>query len=206
VPYRRRPISPTYPGGDWPDWEVQDQRFVEHRTDVLTFESAPLDHDLRVAGELSADLFASTSGTDCDWIVKLIDVYPENYEVKDSDKESGRGPAPGQYGKSLNGYELTIAAEVMRGRFNQSFENPQPLTPNKVTEFKIPLRGHDHVFVKGHRIMVQVQSTWFPLIDRNPQKFVQNTYQAKSTDYVKAVQRVYFSSTAPSHVVLPVVE
>jgi len=207
VPYRRRPISPTYPGGDWPEWEVQDQRFVEHRTDVLTFESAPLDHDLRAAGEFSADLFASTSGTDSDWVVKLIDVYPENYESKESDnKDEDDKLPPGQYARNLNGYELIIAAEVVRGRFNKSFEHPEPLTVNKVTEFKIPLRSHDHVFVKGHRIMVQVQSTWFPIIDRNPQTFMANIYQAKDTDYVKATQRVYFSSTAPSHVVIPVLQ
>jgi uncharacterized protein len=208
VPYRKRPISPTYPGGDWPQWEVQDQRFVEHRPDVLTFESAPLDHDLRAAGEFSADLFASTSGTDSDWVVKLIDVYPENYDVKPTDHEEDEdkdtGPAPGQYAKSLNGYELMIAAEVVRGRFNKSFERPEPLIANQVTEFKIPLRSHDHVFLKGHRIMVQVQSTWFPLIDRNPQMFVPNIYQAREKDYVKATQRVYFSSTAPSHIALPV--
>jgi len=203
VPYRTRPISPTYPGGDWPEWEVQDQRFVEHRTDVLRFETGPLDHDVRVAGEVSADLFASTSGTDSDWVVKLIDVLPENYEPDEFEKQ---GPAPGQYAKSLNGYELTIAAEVWRGRYNKSFEHPEPLVTNKVTEFKIPLRSHDHVFVKGHRIMVQVQSTWFPLIDRNPQRFVPNIYEAKSADYMKANQRVYVDAKSPSHIVLPVVE
>ncbi|MBV8052972.1 MAG: CocE/NonD family hydrolase, partial [Acidobacteriaceae bacterium] len=164
VPYRKRPISPTYPGGDWPEWEVQDQRFVEHRPDVLTFESAPLDHDLRAAGEFKADLFASTSGTDSDWVVKLIDAYPENYQANEADDaDEEHGPAPGQYAKSMNGYELTIAAEVMRARFRNSFDHPEPLTANKVTEFKIPLRSHDHVFLKGHRIMVQVQSSWFPL-------------------------------------------
>lgn len=204
VPYRQRPISPTYPGGDWPEWEVQDQRFVEHRPDVLTFESATLDDDLRAAGAFSADLFASTSGTDSDWIVKLIDVYPENYEVKDSGKDEG--PAPGQYGRSLNGYELMIAAEVVRGRFNKSFEHPEPLTANEVTEFKVPLRSHDHVFLKGHRIMVQVQSTWFPLIDRNPQRFVPNIYKAKNDDYVKATQRIYCTKESPSHIVLPTLQ
>ncbi len=204
VPYRPRPISPTYPGGDWPYWEAEDQRFVEHRPDVLTFETAPLDHDVRVAGELMADLFASTSGTDSDWIVKLIDVYPENYEPKDLDKEGG--PAPGQYAKSLNGYELTIAGEVMRGRFRRSWSKPEPLVPGKVTEFKIPLRSHDHVFLKGHRIMVQVQSTWFPVIDRNPQHFVPNIYQAKASDYIKVTQRVYCTAEAPSHIVLPVLK
>lgn len=99
-----------------------------------------------------------------------------------------------------------IAAEVVRGRFNKSFEHPEPLMANQITEFRIPLRSHDHVFLKGHRIMVQVQSTWFPVIDRNPQTFVPNIYQAESADYVKATQRVYFSSTAASHVVLPVLK
>jgi len=204
VPYRQRPISPTYPGGDWPYWEVEDQRFVDDRPDVLTFQTAPLDHDVVVTGELVADLFASTSGTDSDWIVKVIDVYPEDHEPKDLDKQGG--PAPGQYEKSLNGYELMIAGEVVRGRFNRSFEQPEPLVANRVTEFKIPLRSHDHVFLKGHRIMVQVQSTWFPVIDRNPQKFVPNIYQAQSSDFVPATQRVYFTQEAPSHIELPVVE
>jgi putative CocE/NonD family hydrolase len=201
VPYRPRPISPTYPGGDWREWEAEDQRFVEHRPDVLTFETAPLDHDVTVAGELMASLFASTSGTDSDFIVKLIDVYPENHDPKDLTKEGG--PKPGEYAKSLNGYELMIAGEVWRGRFNRSFEKPEPLVANRVTEFKIPLRSHDHVFLKGHRIMVQVQSTWFPVIDRNPQKYVPNIYKAEASDYEKATQRVYFSREAPSHIVLP---
>jgi uncharacterized protein len=203
VPYRPRPISPTYPGGDWRNWEVEDQRFVEHRPDVLTFASAPLDHDVVIAGELAADLFASTTGTDSDFIVKLIDVYPEDYDAKGFDKD--RGPAPGEYAKRLNGYELMIASEVWRGRFNKSFERPEPLVANRTTEFKIPLRSHDHVFLKGHRIMVQVQSTWFPLIDRNPQKFVPSIYKAEASDYVRATQRVYFTKDAPSHIVLPIV-
>ncbi len=202
VPYRPRPISPTYPGGDWPDWEAEDQRFVETRPDVLTFETPPLDHDVPIAGELMADLFASTSGTDSDWIVKLIDVYPQNYEPKDFDR--GEGPVPGAYAKSLNGYELMIAGEVMRGRFHDSWEKPEPLVPGRVIEFKIPLRSHDHVFLKGHRIMVQVQSTWFPVIDRNPQRFVPNIYRAAASDYVIATQRVYCTSEARSHIVLPV--
>jgi hypothetical protein len=204
VPYRPRPVSPTYPGGDWREWEAEDQRFVEQRPDVLTFKSAPLDHDVTVAGDLMADLFASTSGTDSDFIVKLIDVYPEDFDTTGFDKE--HGPAPGEYAKKLNGYELMIAGEVWRGRFNRSFETPEPLVANRITEFKIPLRSHDHVFLKGHRIMVQVQSTWFPVIDRNPQKFVPNIYKAEASDYVKATQRVYFTKEAPSRIVLPVVQ
>jgi uncharacterized protein len=202
VPYRKRPISPTYPSGDWRTWEVDDQRFVDHRPDVLTYVSAPLDRDIVVTGALSATLFASTSGTDSDVVVKLIDVYPEDAQKNAWDPE--KGPDPGEYAKSMNGYQLPIAMEVRRGRYLASFERPQPLPANKPVEWKVPLRDHDHVFLKGHRIMVQVQSTWFPLIDRNPQKFVPSIYQAKAEDYVRATQRVYSSPKLPSHITLPV--
>lgn len=203
VPYRQRPISPTYPGGDWRTWEVADQRFVDHRPDVLSFVSAPLDHDLTVTGALSANLFVSTSGTDSDFIVKLIDVYPEN--AVQNPWKPDEGPEPGQYAKSLDGYQLPIAMEVRRGRFNQSYEHPQALVPNQPTKFAVPLRDHDHVFLKGHRLMVQVQSTWFPLIDRNPQTFVPSIYTAKVSDFVSATQRIYCSADLPSHIVLPIV-
>ena len=202
VPYRQRPISPTYPGGDWRTWEVADQRFVDGRPDVLTFTSAPLEHDITVTGEVSADLFASTSGTDSDFIVKLIDVYPENAQKNVWDANAG--PKPGEFAQSLNGYELPIAMEVRRGRYNKSYEKPQALAPNQPSEWRIPLRDHDHVFLKGHRIMVQVQSTWFPVIDRNPQKFVPSIYKATAADYVPATERVYCSPRMPSHIVLPV--
>ena len=118
------------------------------------------------------------------------------------DREAG--PKPGQYAQSLNGYELPIAMEVRRGRYLQSFETPHALTPDAPTEWNIPLRDHDHVFLKGHRIMVQIQSTWFPLIDRNPQKFVPSIYKAIATDFAAATQRIYCSPAMPSHVVLPV--
>ena len=203
VPYRQRPISPTYPGGDWRTWEVADQRFVDHRPDVLSFVSAPLDHDLTIAGDIAADLFASTSGTDSDFVVKLIDVYPE--KVQENSWNADSGPKPGEYAQSLNGYELPIAMEVKRGRYLQSYERPQPLVANRPTEWEIPLRDHDHVFLKGHRLMVQIQSTWFPLIDRNPQKFVPSIYQAKAEDFVPASQRVYCSPKLASHITLPVI-
>lgn len=202
VPYRTRPISPTYPGGDWRTWEVADQRFVDHRPDVLSFVSAPLDHDLVVTGELAADLFASTSGTDSDFIVKLIDIFPENAVKNPWSPEDG--PAPGQYARSLDGYELPIAMEVRRGRFNTSYEHPQPLVANRPTKFVVPLRDRDHVFLKGHRLMVQLQSTWFPLIDRNPQTFVPSIYTAKAEDFVSATQRVFCTPELPSHLVLPI--
>jgi uncharacterized protein len=203
VPYRQRPISPTYPGGDWRTWEVADQRFVDHRPDVLTFTSTPLPQDLTISGEVAASLIASTSGTDSDFVVKLIDVYPENAQSDAWNADAG--PEPGDYSRSLNGYELPIAMEVRRGRYNTSYEQPRPLAANTPIEWKIPLRDRDHVFLRGHRLMVQVQSTWFPLIDRNPQKFVASIYKATPADFVKATQRVYCSASRPSRIVLPVV-
>jgi putative CocE/NonD family hydrolase len=142
-----------------------------------------------LAGEVTAKLFAATTGSDSDWIVKLVDVYPEKVEEK----------------WQLSGYELMIANEVFRGRFRNSFEKPEPITPRVVTPFTIDLHTANHVFKKGHRIMVQVQSTWFPIIDRNPQKFVPNIFEARDTDFVKATQRIYRSKQYPSRVEISVV-
>jgi len=199
VPYRARPISPTYPDPEWRFWEVADQRFVDHRPDVLTFVSEPLDRDVVVTGEIAATLYASTSGTDSDFIVKLIDQYPESGQNSAIDSKSD-----GSYANSMNGYQLPIAMEVRRGRYLHSYEHPEPLVADKPEQWQIPLRDHDHVFLRGHRIMVQVQSTWFPVIDRNPQTFVPSIYQAKSTDYLPATQRIFCSPALPSHLVLPV--
>ena len=184
VPFRQRPISPTYPSLEWRWWEAADQRFVEDRPDVLSWTSAPLQADLTVTGSIAATLMASTSGTDSDFVVKLIDVYPDDAE-----------PAPpptalGNYARSRNGYRLPIAMEVRRGRWLGGFERAQPLVPNRVVAWDVPLRDHDHVFKRGHRIMVQVQSSWFPVIDRNPQKFLANIAKADPADFVKATQRV----------------
>ena len=203
VPYRARPISPTYPAGDWKAWEAADQRFVDNRPDVLSFVSATLDHDVTITGPVAADLFASTSGTDADFIVKLIDVYPQNAQKITWDAEAG--PKPGEYSQSLNGYELPIAMEVRRGRYLKSYEHPQALISGKPEEWQIPLRDRDHVFLKGHRMMVQIQSTWFPLIDRNPQKFVPSIYRAVADDFISATQRVFCSAKMPSHLVLPLI-
>jgi uncharacterized protein len=202
VPYRPRPISPTYTGSDWEDWESGDQRFVDNRPDVLTFVSAPLNHNLTVTGEVSAQVFASTSGSDSDLVVKLIDVFPEDAQKPDW---PGGDPPPGAYGRVLNGYELPIAMEVRRGRFLASFEHPKALTPNKPVLWTVPLRDRDHIFLKGHRIMIQVQSTWFPLIDRNPQTFVPSIFGAKKSDFVKATQKVYTSQKFPSRIILPII-
>ncbi len=189
VPYRHRPIDMTYPDdhpGGWPTWLVEDQRFVDNRPDVLTWQTDELTEDMTVAGSVTAKLFASTTGSDADWIVKLIDVYPEKY--------------PDDW--KLSGYELMIADEVFRGRFRKSFEKPEPITPDAITPFNIDLHTANHVFKKGHRIMVQVQSTWFPIIDRNPQTFVPNIFEAKESDFQKATQRIYRSKEYPSGVVL----
>lgn len=204
VPYRQRPISPTYPRGDWRTWEAADQRFVDHRPDVLSFVSAPLDHDLIVSGALSAELFASTSGTDSDFVVKLIDVFPDDAQKPAWGPEEG--PAPGQYAHSANGYELPIAMEVRRGRYLDSYEHPTALQPNVPRRWDVPLRDHDHVFRRGHRIMVQVQSSWFPLIDRNPQTFTPSIYTAKASDFVPATQKLYASPDRASRLILPVME
>ncbi len=188
VPYRQRPMSPTYPGGGWPTWLVEDQRFVHMRPDVLSWETGTLQEDMTVAGDIVAHLFAATSGTDSDWIVKLIDVYPE-----DNPKDPKMG-----------GYQLMIADEVFRARFRESFEHPKAVVPNEVTEYAVDLHTNDHAFLKGHKIMVQVQSTWFPVIDRNPQRFVENIWTATEADYKAATQRVYRSGRYPSNVTLPV--
>jgi putative CocE/NonD family hydrolase len=190
VPYRPRPIEATYDprGSGWGTWLVGDQRFAHLRPDVLSWETEPLAEDITVTGRIAARLFASTSGTDADWIVKLIDVYPGDYPAE----------------PTMGGYQLMIADEVFRGRFRTSFEKPEPLVPDRVTEFTIDLHAADHRFLKGHKIMVQVQSTWFPLIDRNPQTFVENIFLAKASDYRPATQRVFRSAAHPSHIMLPV--
>jgi putative CocE/NonD family hydrolase len=187
VPNRHRPVDMTYPEdhpGSWFTWLVQDQRFVDQRPDVLTWQTAPLAEDVTLSGQVTAKLFASTTGTDSDWVVKLIDVYPESM--------------PQDW--KLSGFELMVADEIFRGRYRNSFEKPEPITPNTVTPFTVDLHTTNHVFKKGHRIMVQVQSTWFPLYDRNPQKFVRNIFEAQASDYQKATQRIYRSSQYPSHI------
>ena len=191
VPYRQRPVEETYgPGSRWYTWLTDDQRFVDNRPDVLTWQTDTLTNDVTITGDVIAKLYAATSGTDADWVVKLIDVYPQDYKKE----------------LKMSGYELMISEEVFRGRFRNSFTNPEPITPDKVELYTIDLHAADHVFKKGHKIMVQVQSTWFPIIDRNPQKYVPNIFEAKDADYQKAIQKVYHSINFSSSIVLPVVE
>ena len=189
VPYRTRPVEETYsPGSHWYTWLTEDQRFVHNRPDVLSWETETLEEDVTVTGTITAKLFAATTGSDADWIVKLIDVYPEKYP--DDPK--------------MGGYQFMVANDVFRGRFRNSFEKPEPITPNKVEEYTIDLHSLNHVFKKGHKIMVQLQSTWFPIIDRNPQKYVPNIFEAKESDFQKATQKIYRSAMYPSHIELSV--
>jgi len=186
VPYRMRPIEPTYypKGSGWSTWLLEDQRFVDGRPDVLTYVTEPLTEDVVVAGEILARLFASTTGQDADWIVKLIDVYPQDY--------------PKAF--KLGGYQFMIANDVLRGRFRESRERPTPLTPNAVTPFTIDLHTQSYRFLAGHRIMVQVQSTWFPIIDRNPQTWVPNIFEAKPEDFKAQTHRVWRTPQQASRV------
>lgn len=186
VPYRQRPIRPTYSAGStWNIWLVQDQRFVHNRPDVLSYETEPLQEDVILTGHVFAKLFASTTGSDCDWIVKLIDVYPDDYSES-----------------SMAGYQLMVANDVFRGRFRESYENPQAIEPGKVNEYLINLHSLNHCFRKGHRIMVQVQSSWFPLIDRNPQKFIPNIFEATEKDFQSATHTIHRSASQPSHLIV----
>jgi uncharacterized protein len=191
VPYRNRPVDMTYPQdhpGGWYTWLVEDQRFVDERPDVLTWQTEELKEDVTLAGQVTAKLFSATTGSDADWVVKLIDVYPEKYASN----------------WRLSGYELMIADEIFRGRFRKSYEKPEPITPGEVTPFTLDLHTANHVFKSGHRIMVQVQSTWFPLYDRNPQKFVPNIFEAKASDYQTTTQRVFRSREFASRVEISV--
>jgi putative CocE/NonD family hydrolase len=188
VPYMPRPtrFSDT---DSWRRWLVSDQRTVADRTDVLTYTTPPLTESVRISGAPVVHLVASTSGTDSDWVVKLIDVYPDE--------------VPSQ--PEMGGYQLPIAMDIFRGRYRESFEHPQAITPGNPLTYTFALPTANHVFKPGHCIMVQVQSTWFPLYDRNPQTFVPNIFFAKAVDYVKATQRVYHAAGASSSIDLPVV-
>jgi putative CocE/NonD family hydrolase len=186
VPYRIRPDRSIYAkDSTWRQWLVDDQREFSTRTDVLTYTTDVLTAPVRVAGQPVAHLLAATSGTDADWVVKLIDVYPDDV------------PAQAE----LGGYQLMMAADILRGRYRNDFSKPAPIEP-----YKIALPQVSHTFLPGHRIMVQIQSSWFPLYDRNPQTYVANIFFAKPGDFRKATQRIYHAPDAASYIDLPVVE
>ena len=194
VPFRSRPIAPMgysdAKGQTWPRWLVDDQREASGRTDVLTYVSDVITTPLKISGEPLARLNASTSGTDSDWVVKLIDVYPDQ--------------VPAQ--PEMGGYQLMVSADIFRGRYRESLEQARPLAAGKALPYRFALPTANHVFLPGHRIMVQVQSSWFPLYDRNPQTFVPNIFWAKPEEYRKAVQRIYHAPGLESAVELPVVQ
>jgi hypothetical protein len=173
----------------WKPWLVADQRAYSDRPDVLSWTSAPLTAPLHIAGQPQVKLFASTSGTDADWVVKLIDVYPDNVAAQ----------------PELGGYQLGIAMDIFRGRYRQGLDKAVPVPANKVEPYRFALPNADHVFLPGHRVMVQIQSSWFPLYDRNPQTFVPNIFYAKPGDYQKATQRIYHAASMQTVIDLPVV-
>jgi uncharacterized protein len=188
VPYLPRPIRFS-DSAAWRQWLLVDQRFVADRTDVLSYVTQPLTEPVHIGGAPLVNLVASTSGSDSDWVVKLIDVYPDD--------------VPSQ--PEMGGYQLSIAMDIFRGRYRESFEAAKAIQPNTPLAYRFILPTADHVFLPGHRIMVQIQSSWFPLYDRNPQTFVPNIFFAKGEDYVKATQRIYHAGGAASFVDLPVV-
>ena len=191
VPFRARPNHPTDYGNSslWSRWLVDDQREASGRPDVVAFSSDVLSAPVKISGQPVANLVASTSGTDSDWVVKLIDVYP--------DEVAGDS--------SMGGYQLMISADIFRGRYRESLTTPKPITPDKPLLYRFALPTANHVFLAGHRIMVQIQSSWFPLYDRNPQTFVPNIFWAKPADYSKSVQRIYRSASQESFIQLPLV-
>jgi putative CocE/NonD family hydrolase len=192
VPFRARPIQPVGYGGEftWSQWLVDDQREASGRSDVVAFASEAMKEPLKISGQPVANLIASTSGTDSDWVVKVIDVYPD--EVAGDSK--------------MGGYQLMVSADIFRGRYRESLETPKAIAADKPLLYKFMLPTANHVFLPGHRIMVQVQSSWFPLYDRNPQTFVPNIFWAKPGDYKRAVQRIFHSADQASFIELPVVE
>ena len=191
VPFRPRPIQPVgYSGrSTWSQWLVDDQREASGRTDVLVFVSDVLTKPVKISGDVTANLIASTSGTDSDWVVKMIDVYPDEVAAQ----------------PEMGGYQLMISADIFRGRYRESFETPKAIQSDQPLLFRFALPNANHVFLPGHRMMVQIQSSWFPLYDRNPQTFVPSIFWAKPDDYKKAVQRIYHSPGKETFIELPIV-
>src|ERR1019366_7771640 len=166
-------------------------RFASARPDVLTYQTGVLQRDVTLAGPIQAEIYVSTTGTDSDWIVKVIDVYPDDFKGESAEKKTD---------KDMKGFQMHVRSEMIRGRFRNSFEKPEPFTPNEPAKITLTLQDVLHTFKKGHRVMVQVHSTWFPLIDRNPQKYVPNVFFANEEDFTVATQRVSRSPERPSQI------
>jgi len=207
VPYTQK-IMRGYPR----DFMTEDQRFASMRPDVLVYQTEPLTEDVTVAGDIKPSLFISSTGTDSDFVVKLIDVFPDEYEYPTTGKTTANGQPeratpPEGFRSSVfepGGYEMLLRGEPMPARFRDSFEKPSPLVPNRVTPLRFQMPGVTHTFKKGHRIMIQIQSTWFPLVARNPQKFIANYNAGTNADFQKATQRVYYGGKTASAIILPV--
>ena len=193
-PAKPVPFSQDISIGMTREYMTEDQRFAARRPDVLVYQTPPLDQDLTVAGPISAELWVSTTGSDADWIVKLIDVLPADTP----------DPEDTRRGVRLGGYQMMVRSEAFRGRFRDSYERPKPFVPGKPTRVTVPLQDVLHTFKKGHRVMIQVQSTWFPLIDRNPQRFVANIFAAQESDFQRATHRVHRARARASKITLPV--
>jgi hypothetical protein len=181
---------------------TDDQRFAERRPDVLSFKSTILQNDLTITGVVKANLYTSISTTDADFVVKIIDVFPDTLSYNDVDIYAEKEQ---QKVYPMGGYQMLVHGEIMRGRYRNSYENPEPLVPNQVTQVNFNVGDVAHTFKKGHRIMVQIQSSWFPLADRNPQKFV-NIYQADNNDFQKATITIFHDEKHPSNILLPVLQ
>ena len=209
VPYTQK-ITSNYPR----DFMTEDQRFASTRPDVLVYQTEPLTEDMTVAGDIKPYLFVSSSGTDSDFVVKLIDVFPDDYNYPTTGKtlENGqpeRVKPPENYASSVfqpGGYQMLLRGEPFPARFRNSFEKPEPLKPNEVSKIGFTMPGITHTFKKGHRIMVQIQSTWFPLVARNPQKYMENYKLATAADFQKATERVYHGGKNASIIVLPIIK
>jgi putative CocE/NonD family hydrolase len=189
-PAKPVPFTADIATGMTREYMVDDQRFASRRPDVAVYRTEPLTEAVTLVGPLLADLWVSTSGTDSDWIVKLIDVFPP-----DAPDHAGL-----PRGVPMGGYEMMVRSEVIRGRFRNSNGNPEPFVPDQPTRVQLPLQDVLHTFLPGHRIMIQIQSTWFPLVDRNPQTFVENIYLAEEGDFIPATQRVYWTADHPSRI------
>lgn len=184
------------------EYMTDDQRFASRRTDVLTFETFPLEEDLTLAGVVTANLKVSITGTDADFVIKVIDVFPDDFQFPGDISQSARSTVGSSY--PMGGYQMLVRGEIMRGKFRNSFENPEPFKPGKIETVKFDLPDVAHTFKKGHRMMIQIQSSWFPLADRNPQKFV-NIYEAKPEDFQKATIRIYHDGNNTSSIYLPII-
>ena len=180
---------------------TDDQRFASRRPDVLTFETYPLEEDLTLAGAVTANLKVSITGTDADFVVKVIDVFPDDFKYPGSVQNTSRN-AGGSY--PMDGYQMLVRGEIMRGKFRNSFETPTAFKPGKIETVKFDLPDIAHTFKKGHRLMIQIQSSWFPLADRNPQQFM-NIYEATEADFKKATIRIYHDAANPSTIYLPII-